>query len=208
MAVAVWYTEASELMPSLRSYWLVIHVTVATLATAVFTIGAAAQRGLPAQGRVRAVRPGQRPRPLPRDPRDRAHRLQPAHRRVPAVDLHPHRRRHLGAPGLGVLLELGPQGGLDLRHLGRLRGIPALPGDQRDQPPDRDLHRARGLRLHHRQLRRRERVLRRPALLLGAVDAALLRPAAAHLLRGAVAALAGSGCATRTSSGCCSSSAR
>jgi cytochrome c-type biogenesis protein CcsB len=42
MAVAVWYTEASELMPSLRSYWLVIHVTVAVLATAVFTIAAAA----------------------------------------------------------------------------------------------------------------------------------------------------------------------
>jgi cytochrome c-type biogenesis protein CcsB len=41
MAVAVWYTEAAELMPSLRSYWLVIHVTVATLASAVFTIGAA-----------------------------------------------------------------------------------------------------------------------------------------------------------------------
>jgi cytochrome c-type biogenesis protein CcsB len=41
MAVAVWYTEAAELMPSLRSYWLVIHVTVATLATAIFTIGAA-----------------------------------------------------------------------------------------------------------------------------------------------------------------------
>lgn len=29
-------------MPSLQSYWLVIHVTVAVLATAVFTIGAAA----------------------------------------------------------------------------------------------------------------------------------------------------------------------
>jgi cytochrome c-type biogenesis protein CcsB len=41
MAVAVWYTEAAELMPSLRSYWLVIHVTVATLASSVFTIGAA-----------------------------------------------------------------------------------------------------------------------------------------------------------------------
>jgi len=41
MAVAVWYTEAAELMPSLKSYWLVIHVTVATLASAVFTIGAA-----------------------------------------------------------------------------------------------------------------------------------------------------------------------
>jgi cytochrome c-type biogenesis protein CcsB len=42
MAVAVWYTEAAELMPSLKSYWLVIHVTVAVLATAVFTIAAAA----------------------------------------------------------------------------------------------------------------------------------------------------------------------
>ena len=42
MAVSVWYTEAAELLPSLRSYWLVIHVTVAVLATAVFTIGAAA----------------------------------------------------------------------------------------------------------------------------------------------------------------------
>jgi cytochrome c-type biogenesis protein CcsB len=41
MAVAVWYTEAAELMPSLKSYWLVIHVTVAVLSTAVFTLGAA-----------------------------------------------------------------------------------------------------------------------------------------------------------------------
>ena len=41
-AVTVWYTEAAELLPSLQSYWLVIHVTVAVLATAVFTIGAAA----------------------------------------------------------------------------------------------------------------------------------------------------------------------
>lgn len=42
MAVAVWYTEAAELMPSLKSYWLIIHVTVAVIATAVFTIAAAA----------------------------------------------------------------------------------------------------------------------------------------------------------------------
>ncbi|HEV7196547.1 MAG TPA: c-type cytochrome biogenesis protein CcsB, partial [Pedococcus sp.] len=42
MAVMVWYTEAAELMPSLKSYWLMIHVTVAVLATAVFTLGAAA----------------------------------------------------------------------------------------------------------------------------------------------------------------------
>jgi cytochrome c-type biogenesis protein CcsB len=42
MAVAVWYTEAAELMPSLKSYWLIIHVTVAVIATAVFTLAAAA----------------------------------------------------------------------------------------------------------------------------------------------------------------------
>ncbi|MGG5259142.1 c-type cytochrome biogenesis protein CcsB [Phycicoccus avicenniae] len=40
-AITVWYTDASELMPSLRSYWLAIHVTVATMTVAVFTIGAA-----------------------------------------------------------------------------------------------------------------------------------------------------------------------
>ncbi|WP_299446525.1 c-type cytochrome biogenesis protein CcsB [uncultured Phycicoccus sp.] len=40
-AVVVWYTDASELMPSLKSYWLAIHVTVATMTVAVFTIGAA-----------------------------------------------------------------------------------------------------------------------------------------------------------------------
>jgi cytochrome c-type biogenesis protein CcsB len=42
MAVTVWYTEAAELLPSLKSYWLVIHVTVATLSVAVFTLAAAA----------------------------------------------------------------------------------------------------------------------------------------------------------------------
>ncbi len=35
-----WYTEAAELMPSLQSYWLVIHVTVAVIAIAIFFIGA------------------------------------------------------------------------------------------------------------------------------------------------------------------------
>jgi cytochrome c-type biogenesis protein CcsB len=41
MAVTVWYTEAAQLLPSLRSYWLVIHVTVATFSVAIFTIAAA-----------------------------------------------------------------------------------------------------------------------------------------------------------------------
>ncbi|WP_151525691.1 c-type cytochrome biogenesis protein CcsB [Serinicoccus kebangsaanensis] len=40
-AKVAWYTEASQLMPALNSIWLVIHVTIAILATALFTIGAA-----------------------------------------------------------------------------------------------------------------------------------------------------------------------
>ncbi|HYN28270.1 MAG TPA: c-type cytochrome biogenesis protein CcsB [Dermatophilaceae bacterium] len=39
MAVTVWYTEAAELMPSLKSVWLAIHVTVATISVAFFVIG-------------------------------------------------------------------------------------------------------------------------------------------------------------------------
>ena len=38
LATTVFYTQASQLLPSLKSYWLVIHVTVATLSVAIFTI--------------------------------------------------------------------------------------------------------------------------------------------------------------------------
>lgn len=38
LAMTVWYTAASELLPSLKSVWLVIHVTVATLSIALFTL--------------------------------------------------------------------------------------------------------------------------------------------------------------------------
>ncbi|MGN6752272.1 MAG: c-type cytochrome biogenesis protein CcsB [Intrasporangium sp.] len=41
LSVTVLYTEAHELMPALKSYWLAIHVTVAFLAVALFTIAAA-----------------------------------------------------------------------------------------------------------------------------------------------------------------------
>ncbi|NNM47854.1 c-type cytochrome biogenesis protein CcsB [Knoellia koreensis] len=40
MAVTVYYTAASQLLPSLRSYWLVIHVSVAILSVALFSLGA------------------------------------------------------------------------------------------------------------------------------------------------------------------------
>ncbi|MDE9365022.1 c-type cytochrome biogenesis protein CcsB [Luteipulveratus sp. YIM 133132] len=39
LAAMVFYTDATQLMPSLKSYWLSIHVTVATLSIALFTIG-------------------------------------------------------------------------------------------------------------------------------------------------------------------------
>jgi cytochrome c-type biogenesis protein CcsB len=38
LAITVFYTDASELLPSLKSFWLVIHVTVATFSVALFTI--------------------------------------------------------------------------------------------------------------------------------------------------------------------------
>ena len=38
LAITVFYTDASELLPSLKSVWLIIHVTVATFSVALFTI--------------------------------------------------------------------------------------------------------------------------------------------------------------------------
>lgn len=39
LANTVWYTEAAELMPSLKSVWLIIHVTVATISVGLFSVG-------------------------------------------------------------------------------------------------------------------------------------------------------------------------
>ena len=38
LAVTVYYTQAAQLLPSLHSFWLVIHVSVAILSAALFTI--------------------------------------------------------------------------------------------------------------------------------------------------------------------------
>lgn len=40
IASTAWYVEADELVPSLKSYWLPIHVTVATLSVGIFIVGA------------------------------------------------------------------------------------------------------------------------------------------------------------------------
>ena len=42
MAVTVLYTEAAQLVPALKSYWLVIHVSAAVICSGAFTIAAAA----------------------------------------------------------------------------------------------------------------------------------------------------------------------
>ncbi len=39
VATAVFYAEASDLAPALQSFWLVIHVSVAFIASALFTVG-------------------------------------------------------------------------------------------------------------------------------------------------------------------------
>lgn len=39
LAVAVFYTQAAPLVPALRSFWLVIHVSVAFVSSALFTLG-------------------------------------------------------------------------------------------------------------------------------------------------------------------------
>lgn len=41
LAIKAFYTEASSLMPALRSYWLSIHVSMAIISVGVFTLGAA-----------------------------------------------------------------------------------------------------------------------------------------------------------------------
>jgi cytochrome c-type biogenesis protein CcsB len=39
LATVVFYTEAAQLLPALQSFWLVIHVSVAFIASALFTLG-------------------------------------------------------------------------------------------------------------------------------------------------------------------------
>ena len=41
MAVTVLYTEAAQLVPALKSYWLIIHVSAAIVCAGAFTVGAA-----------------------------------------------------------------------------------------------------------------------------------------------------------------------
>lgn len=61
-AALVFYTAASQLMPSLQSYWLSIHVTVATLSIGLFTLSFVVQVLYLVQNRREAKRTDDTPR--------------------------------------------------------------------------------------------------------------------------------------------------
>ena len=146
LAVTVLYTESAQLVPALQSPFLVVHVSIAFISSALFTLGvlgarAAAGAGPPREGPRRRHAPAARPvhGPAAALGRPRGARLPAGGAVVPAVDVHARRRRDLGREGVGPVLGLGPQGGLDLRHLGGLRGVPARPRHPRVGRPPRHL---------------------------------------------------------------------
>ena len=124
------------------SYWLVIHVVSAIIATGAFTLGGIVSALYLVKMRKR------RRRPPARSPGSRRRRRSTgcptgSTRSVPGVDLRgADHRPDLGAPGLVVVLELGPEGGLGVHHLGRLRRLPARPRDRRLEGPQRRAARA------------------------------------------------------------------
>ena len=133
LAITVLYTESAQLVPALQSPWLVIHVSVAFISSALFTslLGHVLQLVQERREKARAAGTPPLARPVHGPAaavgRPRGARLPAGGAVVPAVDVHARRRRDLGREGLGPVLGLGPQGGLDLRHLGGLRRVPARP---------------------------------------------------------------------------------
>ena len=113
-------TPVGHLKPALQSYWLVIHVSIAVLASGVFTITFAMAVLQLVQTRRMGVyalgseRPGSRELCVPHE---RAG--------VCDVDVYACRRCDLGESRVGTLLGLGHQRGVDLRDLGGVCGVSA-----------------------------------------------------------------------------------
>ena len=172
LAETLIYTPAGPLVPALQSYWLSIHVTAMTLATGIFFVAAvlgimylvaeryrarvAAGKAQPGNGLIDAHPVGGAARQAD---------LPDGRLRVPGLDVRRHRRRHLGGPGVGPLLGLGPGRDLGVHHLGDLRGLPARPGHGRLARRPRALHPAARLRQPGDQHARRAGVHHRHALL-------------------------------------------
>ena len=164
------YVDVTPLPPPLQSAWLGIHVLVAMLATGFFAVGGGLSIVQLLQARREAGKADglQAPPLVPGLGGARDDRQPADHRRVRPLDLHPHRRRHLGRARLGPLLGLGHQRGLDLHHLGRLRRIRPRARDPWMARQPIGLARDHRLRRRDLQLHDREPVLRRPARVLGA----------------------------------------
>ena len=128
LAGTVLYARAAPVVPALRSYWLVVHVT--TISDLVRP-AARPGRGEPAVPAA-PVRPGRAAladaAAVGRDPGPAG--LPHHDRRVPAVHVRRDRRCDLGGGGVGPVLGLGPQGDRRVRRLGRLRRLPARPRDR------------------------------------------------------------------------------
>ena len=133
LAETVIYTAAGPLVPALQSYWLSIHVTAMTLATGIFFVAtvlgvmylvAERYRARVAAGKAQGGN-GLLER-IPGRPSWTSSRTGPC-LRVPDLDVRRHRRRHLGGPGVGPVLGLGPGRDLGVHHLGAVRGLPARP---------------------------------------------------------------------------------
>ena len=129
LADVLWlYEPVAPLTEALESYWLVIHVVSAVIATGAFTLG-----GITSILYLLKARSTKEKGYLARLPEladARPDRLPDARLRVPGVDLRgADLRPDLGAPGVVVVLELGPQGGVGLHHLGGLRRLPPRPRD-------------------------------------------------------------------------------
>ena len=135
LAVTVLYTEAAQLVPALKSYWLVIHVSAAIICSGAFTFAAATAGLSLVRGRLERKAGTTDDRRLGRhgaDQRAAAGADEPRHRlRLPAVDVRRRGGRHLGGERLGPLLGLGSEGDVGVHHVGRLRGLPARPLDGR-----------------------------------------------------------------------------
>ena len=140
MVAVVWlYDPTGPLPEALNSYWLVIHVVSAITATGAFTLGGMTSVAYLLKRRRGADAPADRPLgPGPVAGEARPDLLPDPRLRLPDLDLRgADHRPDLGAPGLVVVLELGPQGGLGVHHLGRLRGLPPRAYDGRLARPQR-----------------------------------------------------------------------
>ena len=167
MVAVLWlYDPVAPLTEALNSYWLVIHVVSAILATGAFTLGGITS----AVYLLKERRPDTTTGFLSRVPS--LVKLDRISYRIHAFGFPVWTFAvlitgpDLGPPGVVVVLELGPQGGVGVHHLGRLRRLSARTLHRRLEGPQGRLARAARRRHAVVQLHRDQLLLDyQPALL-------------------------------------------